>query len=228
VDFTIVAAIGAFVGASEIVAAYRDDPMAALVNPGALVYLAVNAVASMGALALIRAVGLTLNAPGGAQRATQLVAAGFGAMVLFRSSLQIRGADGQKTGIGPGTFLQIMLDAAMRSVDRARGRSRAASIGGIVEGISLAMASDLLVPFCLALLQHARKEDQKALGDQVGPLLKLKDNEQLAVMNIGLALMSFVGPNLLTAAATAVKRVAAVPGPASETSDADGPPAVAS
>jgi hypothetical protein len=223
VDLTVVAAIGAFVGASELVARYRDDPLAALVAPGALLYVVVNAVASMGALVLIRAVGLNLNAMAGAQRATQILAAGFGAMALFRSSLQVPGPGGQKTGIGPGTFLQIMLEAADRSVDRARGRSRASSIGGIVEGISLAMASDLLVPFCLALLQHASKEEQEALGDQVGPLLTLKTNERVAVMSIGLALMGFVGPNLLKAAATAVKKVVSAPQPAPETSGADAP-----
>lgn len=222
VDFAIVAAIGAFVGASELVSRYRDDPFAALVAPGALVYVVVNAVASIGALVLIRAVGLNVNATAGAQRATQVLAAGFGAMALFRSSLQVPGPTGQKTGIGPGTFLQIMLEAADRSVDRARGRSRASSIGGIVEGISLAMASDLLVPFCLALLQHASKEEQEALADQVGPLLTLKSDERVAVMSIGLALMDFVGPNLLKAAAAAVKKVASTAQPSHESPTVSG------
>jgi hypothetical protein len=56
-DFILVAALGAVVGAAELVSRYRDAPSGALRSAAAAFYIFLNVAASLAALALIRAFG---------------------------------------------------------------------------------------------------------------------------------------------------------------------------
>ena len=124
--YVLVGALGAAVAIGELVSHYRDAPMRALATFPALLYIGINAGASLGALALIRAFdwkfGMNGTSSDADVRWTQTLVAGFGALAFFRSSLFIANIGGQDIGIGPSAFLQSVLDAADRGVDRARPR----------------------------------------------------------------------------------------------------------
>jgi hypothetical protein len=53
VDYPIVLLLGSLVGAGEMASRYRDAPGKAVFNRAAAAYVAVNAVAKIGALALV-------------------------------------------------------------------------------------------------------------------------------------------------------------------------------
>src|SRR5215217_3979739 len=88
IALVLVAAIGAFVGITDIVRRYRDAPQRALATRPALLYVAVNVAASMIALALIWTFNWTFERDSPqAIYVTQILVAGLSAMILFRSSV---------------------------------------------------------------------------------------------------------------------------------------------
>ena len=130
VDYVVVTLLGAGVAVGELVTRYRDAPSSTLRSGPALLYTALNAAASLAALALVHVFGWQFGVSSSnpeAVRWTQVLVAGFGAMALFRSSLFIVKVGGQDLGIGPGGVLQSLLAAADRGVDRWRGTQRDAA-----------------------------------------------------------------------------------------------------
>ena len=102
---------GALVGATELVARYRDKPSAAVSNEPAMLYMAVNAVAALAAFWLVYTDRLGAKAEifGDHKALNALVIGGFGAMALFRTSifnLRVRDAT---VGVGPAAVLQVIL-----------------------------------------------------------------------------------------------------------------------
>src|SRR5262249_7596913 len=110
-DWVGAAALGALVGASELVSRYRDAPNAALKTWPAIFYVSINLLASVGALGLM----VALNWPP-QTRWSRVLVAGVGAMAFFRTSLFIVRVADRDVGIGPSGFLQIFLAAADRAV----------------------------------------------------------------------------------------------------------------
>ena len=90
-EWVTVAVFGALVGTGELANRYRDAPLQSLRSLPAILYIVLNVAASVGALALIHTFGWTFGVSGeasaGAVRWTQVMAAGFGAMALFRTAL---------------------------------------------------------------------------------------------------------------------------------------------
>jgi hypothetical protein len=84
-------------------------------------------------------------------------------MTLFRSSLFTVRAGNQDIAIGPSLFVQTMLAAVDRSVDRLRAQSRAPEVGTIMKGVSYAKAK-ALPAYCLQLMQNVPQSEQEKLG----------------------------------------------------------------
>src|SRR5271156_6030968 len=118
-----VALLGGVVGASELISRYKDDPFAAIKSFPAGFYIAINGIASLGALRLMQANGWFANSP-----LTQVLMAGISAMAFFRTSLFVVRAGDRDVGIGPSGFLQIFLAAADRAVDRKRAAARSDAV----------------------------------------------------------------------------------------------------
>jgi hypothetical protein len=129
-DWLAVAALGAIVGASELISRYRDQPGAALRTWPAIVYIGINAVASVVALGLIQ-----VNSWFAQSRWTQILMAGISAMAFFRTSLFVVRAGDRDVGVGPSGFLQIFLSAADRAVDRQRAAARSDAVGVVMKGV---------------------------------------------------------------------------------------------
>lgn len=202
VDLIIVALIGGVVGAGELIARYRDAPWKALRCPAAVVYLVLNLGAAVAAYELTVAFGWEFGmAPGSEElRWTRVLAAGFGAMALFRSSLFVVRVGSQDLGVGPSTLLTILLAAADREVDRQRGRARAEEVRSLLSGVPWQKARADLPALCLGLVQNASLEEQNELAGAIRDLEDGDLDDEIRVYLVGLELLNFSGIGVLRGA----------------------------
>ena len=198
-EYLAVIALGGLVGTGELVSRYRDAPARALKTFPAILYLALNMGASAAALFLVTALGWI---PEGKQPAllARVLASGFGAMALFRTSLFTVRVNGQDVPMGPSAFLQVVLSAADRAVDRVRATARSKAVAQAMAGVNFQSAYVNLPAYCLALLQNLPKEDQESLGIEIKALLGSAVDPQIKSLTLGLALMNRVGENVLQTA----------------------------
>ena len=204
-EWLTVTLLGALVGIGELVSRYRDAPDRALRTVPAVFYIGVNIAASVAALYLVRVFGWSFGVDGTKNPAvlewTQVLVAGFGAMALFRSSLFTVRAGDRDIAVGPSSFLQVILSAADRAVDRLRAQARTATVTEIMKGVSYAKAKTALPTYCLALMQNLAEEDQQKLGSALKSLDSFQGiDDHLKILILGLTLMNVVGPDVLTAA----------------------------
>lgn len=194
-DWAAVAVLGGVVGASELISRYKDDPGAAIKSWPAIFYIAINSVASVGALGLIHANGWF-----GMSRWTQILMAGVSAMAFFRTSLFVVRAGDRDVGVGPSGFLQIFLAAADRAVDRKRASARSDAVAGVMKTVDFDKAVKALPPYCLGLMQNVSPEDQQVLRKALD-VLKTGDAEpSVKAFLLGIELINVVGENVLTTA----------------------------
>jgi hypothetical protein len=211
-DLIAAAAIGALVGIGELISRYRDLPFRALLTSSAVVYVAINTTAALGALLLIRVVGWEFgigSQPGqpsldATVRITQVMVAGLGAMVLLRSSLFIIRVGDEEVGVGPSAFLSAMLRACDTAVDRARAVARANRVNEVMKGISYAKANEPLVQISARLMQALPAEDLKELQDKAKAIGSLPMTEHAKALNLGLLITNYVGSAPLKAAIEAL------------------------
>jgi hypothetical protein len=210
-DWVAVALIGAAVGIGELVARYRDAPTRAVFTLPASLYVVINLLAALAALALLRALGVAFGSTAGTASTggvrldvPQVLGAGFGAMAILRSSVFTARLGDQDVPIGPSSFLQIILDAADRAVDRLRAQARATAVGRIMADVSFAKARTALPTYCFALMQNLPKEDQEQFGRQIAALGAADMADHLKALALGLALMNVVGEDVLLAAITSL------------------------
>lgn len=206
-DYLIVALFGGLVGAGELVSRYRDAPLRALRTGPAVLYVAINVAAAAGALGLILAFGwdFGIAASEAAQlRWTRVLVAGFASMALFRSSLFTVRVGEQDVGVGPSSFLMMVLDAADRGVDRLRAEARATEVMQAMGGVSFGRAYTALPVLCLELMQNLSDEDQKALADELTKLKDAQFDENIKTLVLGLKLMNVVGKGVLLGAVESV------------------------
>jgi hypothetical protein len=201
-DWILVAALGGFVGIGELASRYRDEPIKAILSVPATIYVVFNAVAAIVALAIGRYFGWFTAA--GANEAvawSHVLAAGLGAMVLLRSSVfQIRVGD-KDVAVGPSTFLQSIIDAADRAVDRLRAQERAWAVARVMEKVSAKKAMNILPPYISALMQNLKPEEQGAFEAMVTKIRDNKDHsDQVKILTLGLVAMKFTGEGVLSAA----------------------------
>lgn len=194
-DWIAVAALGAVVGSSELISRYRDSPEAALRTWPALFYVAINAVASVGALHLIDASGWFAQS-----QWTRILMAGVSAMAFFRTSLFVVRAGDRDVGIGPSGFLQIFLSAADRAVDRKRAAARSAAVGEVMKSVDYHKAFQALPPYCLALMQNVSEEDQKAFRKALEELDRGQGDPGVKVRLLGLELINVMGIDVVKTA----------------------------
>lgn len=206
----LVGVFGAAVATGELASRYRDAPAAVLRTGPAYLYVVLNALASVGLLWLIHVFGWnfgTSYADGSpALSAVRVLAAGFGAMTIFRSSLFVVRAGNQDVAIGPSSFLQMTLGAVDRAVDRARARVRADSVAEIMKDLVFDEVNEALPTFALSLMQNLPEEDQRQLANKILLLQSSTMTNETKLLVLGLELMNVVGPETLEATVAAYKK----------------------
>jgi hypothetical protein len=209
IEWILVAAIGAAVGVGELASRYRDAPIKAILSVPATVYVLLNAGAAVFALALGRYMHLWTTSDAIGRTAVpvnwaQVLTAGFGAMVILRGSIfNVRVGD-KNVEVGPSTFLQSVIEAADRAVDRLRAQERAWTVAAIMEGVASDKAIDALPSYITALMQNMSQEDQTKFAESVSTISGGKASGQLKAWIVGLSAMNYTGEGVLRAAVTSL------------------------
>ena len=226
-------AIGGGVGAVEIMGRYRHAPVRAAFSWSGYIYILVNVLASWIAFYLMGVFDAFPVANGATQdivdrRTVELtLAAGFGALVVLRSSLfKLRVGD-TDVGIGPAAVLDTLLLIADRGVDRREAVSRAQDVSALVAHVKdYRVIANMLMKYSLALMQNVDEKTSKDLGDAIGKILSDPDIPDAIKMDIvALRLGVVVGPDVLEAAVDALgDRLSAVQQPVSSVPPPPPPP----
>lgn len=207
--YVFVVLLGVFVGWTELLSRYRDAPFSAVVTRAGFIYLAINGFAAAAALFLLDTFEQDAfqNYAAGVQRETaRVLIAGFGAVVVLRSSLFRVRVDQSDISVGPAAVLDVLLRVADRDVDRTRALMRAGQIPGLISQISSNLAIQELPALCLGLMQNLTPEEQRALSDQVNLIKSGSGSEEGKAVSIGLLLSGFVGLPVLTGAIDSIKK----------------------
>ena len=205
VFWVLVPLFGAGVGASELIARYRDAPFAALGTGSARWYIFVNAIAALLAYALIVVFDQKFGLTGKQAVVVQAMVAGFGAMVFFRSSLFTMKVGETDVGVGPAIFFQVLLFATDRACDRERAEPRSTEVNAIMQGVSFEQAREALPNFCFELMQNVpagEVQQFRQVIDALASATKMRDS--VKVLNLGLMLINVVGNQVLRAAVDAL------------------------
>jgi hypothetical protein len=193
--------LGGSVGTAELLSRYRDAPAYVLLSPPGMGYVTINAAASLLAMGIILAFGWKFGASGtSAVQATQVLAAGFGAMALFRSSLLTVKAGNDDVGVGPSSVLSIMMAASDRSADRLRAADRACQVQDVMADVSYEKAAQALPTVAVALMQNLGSGDVAALNVELEALKTEKLPDETKSLLLGLKITNVVSTAVLSAA----------------------------
>jgi len=204
-NYFAVAVIGALVGLGELVSRYKDAPERALLgSPSAWFYCVINAAASVTALYSLIVFDVTFGKTGTALNWARILAAGFGAMALFRTALFTVRIGTQDVGVGPVGFLQVILAAIDRAIDRRRASGRASEVDSLMQDLSFEKSMIALPTFCLALMQNLSDDDQKRLGQSMISLNQANLPDGVKLRILGIYLLNAVGPVALKSAITSL------------------------
>lgn len=215
-----VALIGLAVGVVELVSRYRDNPVRALLTFPAVLYVVLNVAACIACLAVIDIVKPSwIFDAKNAQDVQQLyviLAAGFGAVALFRSSIfKLKSPEGD-LAVGPSLILDTLLAATDRGVDRKIAAPRGEKVSKLMDGVTFDRAKAALPAYCFALMQNVGPQEQKAFADQVNSLSATEMKDQVRALNLGLALINLVGEKVLERAVADLKPLITVDPPIAE------------
>ena len=196
--------IGGFVGVSELLLRYRDNPLASLMTLSSAFYVLLNAFAAWLALYVMGVFGLAACAadPCAVDETVQrILFAGLGGMAVLRASVLTFKLQDQEIGVGPAAILQIYMSVADRATDRSRAhQARARSITKLMKDVDVDKARVSLPATCFALMQNVSAEEQKIISTQVNGLEGIDLPSPVKSTILGLSLLDIVGEGALQAA----------------------------
>jgi hypothetical protein len=211
--------VGGMVGFSELISRYRDAPLQAATSiPGGFYCLA-NGLSALAALVLIREMEWldTLADTPTKTLLMQTILAATGAMAFFRSSLFMVRINSTDLGVGPAAFLQILMTATDRAVDRTRAQPRAEAVRDIMANIDFTKAREALPSLCFNLMQNVSPLEIEAFNTQIARLQASAMDDSLKANNLGLALMNVVGRQVLAQAVSMLRDdIAELPRPVAQ------------
>ena len=190
----LAAALGAIVGASELVSRYRDEPVQAVASNAGLTYLTLNAVVSACAYGLLTNYAVTLVPGLAGDRWMTAIVAGFGAMAVLRSKFfTIRTEKGEDVAIGPDAAVTAFLAAADRGVDRSRASRRLDLVSRRSKEVSNPAVGKEFLEISLAAFQNLSTDEKRKLTDDINALAALPYPEDLKLQAVCYLLLAVTG-----------------------------------
>ena len=218
------------VGFAELLSRYRDDPKRLLTADPTVIYVTVNVIAGIAALALVKEFEVYGNAgtPKPHRLVYEALLASFGAIAFFRTSFFTARIGNADIGIGPSTLLKSLLDASDLMVDREQALGRADQVREVMKDIDFDKAKVALPVLCFSLVQGVTEEQQKLVAEQVRKLVDDVSMEPSVKATIlGVYLIRQVGAPVLERAVTVLKdRIVQRPSSLSTTGAHAGAPGV--
>ena len=225
--------VGVFSGAvgfAELLSRHRDDPKRLLTADPTVIYVTVNVIAGIAALALVKEFEVYGNAgtPKPHRLVYEALLASFGAIAFFRTSFFTARIGNADIGIGPSTLLKSLLDASDLMVDREQALGRADQVREVMKDIDFDKAKVALPVLCFSLVQGVTEEQQKLVAEQVRKLVDDVSMEPSVKATIlGVYLIRQVGAPVLERAVTVLKdRIVQRPSSLSTTGAHAGAPGV--
>ncbi len=192
---------GASVGLVELLARYRDNPLAAVRTVWGLLYITINAVVATAVFMLLFTQRLPMPVNLFAEAHLALNAAfigGFGGMAVLRGSIANIRFRERTFQAGPALVLQVILDALDRACDRERGRRRSEIVQDVMEGVVYSRARALLPQVAMTVLQNLTLEEKSAFVAEVENIERDTNRTDTSRLHeLGLLLMNVVGEELL-------------------------------
>lgn len=197
--YVFAGAVGALVGAAELAYRYRDDPSRSLRRFAAVLYVAVNGAASVGALYVIGQFDWDFGQDEPSQKAlVQTLVAAFGAIALFRTKLFSAAQGEESTSWGPSRLLEMLLEISDRSLDRNQATTRSQQVAEIMAPVSFAKAFNILPVYVMSLLERVDEEEQVRLAADVKALADdTTMDDGVKALALGAAVMRLSGPDVL-------------------------------
>jgi hypothetical protein len=214
IDFLFVVVLGLSLGAAELMGRYSDSPVRIFMSGYAWIYLAINGGLAALSLFLIQSLDLNFTldptdptaVDDAKQRIFNVIAAGLGGAAFFRAAVMKTKVGGTDVAIGPAFLIDTLLTVTDREVDRFSARRRADDIAEMMSNINLDQASQLLIPFCTALMQNVTAAEREDLRQSVLALGKdTSIDSQTKPMLLGLKLVDVVGFAVLQSAVDALR-----------------------
>ncbi|TDC84403.1 hypothetical protein [Actinomadura sp. 7K507] len=202
IEMLLAALIGGAIGLAELVARYRDKPVAALLSPGGLLFVFVNASAATVALIAVTAAGWTFGLPDTTPPASlmviRVIAAGIGSAAVLRMSFTP--AQSRASGTGPIALLNGILRIADGELERKRALSRLSH--NDLSGLSFERDHAALAELCCHLMREFDLSEAQRLGGLAAELSHRDDLTDADKLDCwGLELTRLVGERALRQAA---------------------------
>jgi hypothetical protein len=186
---------GVLVGASEIIARYRDEPGAALLSLPGLIYLLINGSISAAALSLLRYYHASVLPALNDDQLMMSIVAGFGAMVVMRSKLfSFKTAGDEEFAVGPDAVITIFLRSVDRAIDRWRSVSRQRLVFRSTQNIAYSIRVADFFKGSLAAYQNLSNDEKSELSKVIDAVEKQPGlDPQLKLMAMAFGFLNISG-----------------------------------
>jgi hypothetical protein len=200
------ALLGGVIGAAELVTCYRDRPGQAVLSPSGLIYIFLNATASVAALVAVETFGFRFGLPETISpvsvHVVQVMTAALGSAALFRTSVTL--AQDRGITMGPISLLHGILKIVDGAMNRKRSLSRLS--GNELDGLSFARDHAALAELCCHALPRFDLAEAQRLGELAADLRACDDLTDADKLDcFGLELSRLVGERALGKAAVRLR-----------------------
>lgn len=186
--------LGAFVGASELISRYRDEPMQALRSTAAFMYLLLNATVSACTYGLLTKYADFIIPDIAQDRLLTSIVAGFGSMAILRSKFfTLRTEAGEDISIGPDAAVSAFLGAADRGVDRNRAYRRLSLVFDRSSEIHPSTIGSDFLQISLAAFQNLSADDKATVAEKIDSVAKSAYPPELKLQVICYAVLGVAG-----------------------------------
>jgi len=198
---------GALVGFSEILSRYRDEPLlAAFTGPGAS-YLAFNGTVSVFAFAVLLKYPNQIFPKLSGDLFLSAVAAGFGAMVIFRSKLfTFKSSEGTEYPIGPAIVLDAVLKMIDSKIDRRRAVERQTRVFDAILGINDFPRIADFIEASLNQFQNLSSDQKKDINESITTYRSSPLAGTLKSLALGFAYLTIAGDENFDLVISNIKR----------------------
>jgi hypothetical protein len=187
-------ALGALVGASELVTRYRDEPLLALRSTAAFMYMALNAIVAAATYGLLTTYADFIIPDLAQDQLLTSIVAGFGAMAILRSKFfTLRTETGEDISVGPDAAISAFLNAADRGVDRARAARRLRLVFNRSSEIPPPMIGSDFLQISLQAFQNLSADDKARVTAAIDKVAKSAFPPELQLQTICYVVLGVTG-----------------------------------